>query len=242
MKLYNTEGIVFRTIKYSETSVICDIYTLEKGLRSFIVSGVRRSGKSAKANVYQPMNLINLTAYDHIDSSKLCRIKEATLQLHYKKINLNVITSAIGMFMIELCRNTIKERESDPSLFEFIKTSFTTLDNETHVNPNFHLVFMTELTRYLGIEPMDNYSNEDNCFDAMEGVFCAKSDGGSYIWDSEDSLIFHTICNYNCRNLGDLKLTKKERDHLIDLCIQYYKIHIPGFKELTTPDILRATL
>jgi DNA repair protein RecO (recombination protein O) len=38
-----TRGIVLRAIKYSETSVIADIFTEQFGLRSYIISGVRTS-------------------------------------------------------------------------------------------------------------------------------------------------------------------------------------------------------
>ena len=44
--LIKTAGIIFQTKKYSESSLIADIYTEEKGLRSYIISGVRsKKGK-----------------------------------------------------------------------------------------------------------------------------------------------------------------------------------------------------
>ena len=48
--LLKTRGIVFRAIHYSETSLIVDIYTEERGLQKYIISGVH----SPKARVKTP--------------------------------------------------------------------------------------------------------------------------------------------------------------------------------------------
>ena len=37
-----TKGIVLSSVKYSESSIICKIYTAKLGLQSYIVNGVRK--------------------------------------------------------------------------------------------------------------------------------------------------------------------------------------------------------
>ncbi|MBL0101072.1 MAG: recombination protein O N-terminal domain-containing protein [Saprospiraceae bacterium] len=110
MKLYSSSGIIFRTIKYSETSIICDIYTREKGMKSFIVSGVRTARSGSKAAIYRHLNIVNIIAYEQ-ESDKLARIKEISLQYHYKLINTDVILSSMAIFMLEVCRNAIREKK-----------------------------------------------------------------------------------------------------------------------------------
>ncbi len=39
--LVKTSGIVFRAVKYSETSIITDVYTRDLGMQTYIVNGVR---------------------------------------------------------------------------------------------------------------------------------------------------------------------------------------------------------
>lgn len=90
MKIYTSKGIIFKSLKYSETSIICDIYTREKGLRSFIISGVRTSKAGSKAAIYQHLNLVELISYDQ-DADKLARIKEIRLDHHYQYINTQVV-------------------------------------------------------------------------------------------------------------------------------------------------------
>ena len=49
--LHSTKGIVLRTIKYGDTSIVVAIYTELFGVQSYLVNGVRTEKKSAgKAN------------------------------------------------------------------------------------------------------------------------------------------------------------------------------------------------
>ena len=69
-----TRGIVLRTVKYSETSVIVDIFTEHFGLRSYIISGVRTSKSKVAAGLLQVMSLVEIVAYEKAE--KLNRLTE----------------------------------------------------------------------------------------------------------------------------------------------------------------------
>ncbi|MBK6666768.1 MAG: DNA repair protein RecO [Saprospiraceae bacterium] len=132
MKVYSTEGIIFRVLKYSETSIICDIFTREKGLRSYIVSGVRTTKAGQKAAIYRPLNIVNLVSYD-MEHDKLARITEISLSVHYQNINIDVIISSIAIFMLEVCRNAIKEREANEELYLFLTEWLDFLDKKNNL-------------------------------------------------------------------------------------------------------------
>ena len=70
MKTFQYTGIIFRKIKYSETSLIVDIFTKEKGIRTFIFSGVRKAKAKVSAAMIDHMNIVNIIAYDK-ESSKV---------------------------------------------------------------------------------------------------------------------------------------------------------------------------
>lgn len=61
--IYSTKGIVLRTIKYGETSVIASIFTESFGVQSYIVNGVRTSGKKKQSTF--------LSAFFHIGNGSL---------------------------------------------------------------------------------------------------------------------------------------------------------------------------
>jgi DNA repair protein RecO (recombination protein O) len=241
MKIYESSGIIFRTLKYSETSIICDIYTKEKGLRSFIVSGVRSSKAGSKAAIYRHLNIVDIVSYD-IENDKLARIKEISLCHHFQKINSDVIVSSMAIFMLEVCRNAIKEKESNEDLFHFLEQWLLFLDGNNSLSPLSHLLFMTELSVWLGFGPMDNHNGDTPYFDLMEGVFCDYHGGSDFILDSEDSSVLFQICQADRDSISKIKIPKSERDRLADNLIRYYKLHIPGFKDLNSLDVLRSVV
>ncbi len=52
---HKTKGIVLRTIKYGETSIITTIYTELFGIQSYIVKGVRQASKKSSGKQLKPL-------------------------------------------------------------------------------------------------------------------------------------------------------------------------------------------
>ncbi len=77
MQLHKTKGIVLKTVKYGETSLIATLYTELFGIQSYLVSGVRTSTRKGpgKANLFQPAAILDLVVY-HNELKHLQRIRE----------------------------------------------------------------------------------------------------------------------------------------------------------------------
>jgi DNA repair protein RecO (recombination protein O) len=241
MKLYTSDGIIFRTVKYSETSIICDIYTREKGLRSFIVSGVRSNKAGSKAAIYRPLNIVEFVSYDN-EHDNLARIKEIYLKHHFQQINIDVIRSSVAIFMLEVCRNAIKEKEANDELYHFVEEWLLYIDVKSNYHPCLHLMFMIELSVYLGFGPLENFSPENLYFDLLDGTFCNYSNNSEYLLDADDSLALFELVRRDRNLIHDLHLQKTARIQLTENLIKYYKIHISGFRELNSFEILKNVL
>ena len=102
-QLHKTKGIVLRTVKYGETSLIVTMFTELFGLQSYLVNGVRTSTKkgSGKANLFQPTAILDLVVY-HNELKHLNRIKEFRWHFLYQHIFSDVPKNAVALFMIEL--------------------------------------------------------------------------------------------------------------------------------------------
>ena len=124
--IIKTRGIILRTVKYSETSIIADIYTEGVGLRSYIISGVRTQRSRVAMGLLQVMSLVDIVAYDA--PGKLNRIKEIHAAHIYTALPFDVRRSSIGLFMAEVTRRTIRESEENEALFAFLFDIFQYLD------------------------------------------------------------------------------------------------------------------
>ena len=120
MGTHITEGIILQKTDYSETSLILKVLTEDYGLKSFIFQGAKRKNK--KGQLVSPLSVLSITYFQRKDSD-LAKISQVELGLIYKNIPFNPIKSSVIFFITELLQKTIKEEESNPSLYLFIKNS-----------------------------------------------------------------------------------------------------------------------
>jgi len=237
--LLKTKGIVFRSLKYSETSLILDIYTLEKGLRSYIISGVRNKKSKTKAGIMQISSLVDIVAYNKSQTS-LQRIKEIKPSFLYKQIPFKVVKSSLAIFMMELCRKTIKESESNPRLFDFVESWLIHLDNTPDKLANVPLIFMVGLAEELGLGLQNNHSEANTVFDLKEGLFVHEDESLASFCTLEESSALTQLLTKNILNYSSLSLHKNLRDTLLSKLIRFYQWHIENFDHLKSLEVLKT--
>ena len=241
MAIVKTEGIILRSKKYSETSLILDIYTQLHGLRSYIISGVRKSRSKSKAGIYQVMNIISLVAYDK-QNDALSRITEAHPKYIYKNISRDVVKSSIGMLLMEVTRNAIKEKEQNLELYSFLTDWFLFLDQTPNSVGNLTLKYLLDLSQKLGFKPRENYSAETPIFDTYEGQFIHHDQENKYCIDPDLSKLIFTLTQSHKTEIHLIHSDRASRASLLDKLIQFYQLHLDNFKDLKSISILRQVL
>ena len=234
--LIKTRGIIFKSIKYSETSLILDIYTEEKGLRKYIISGVRNKRSKVKTGVLQPATLVDMVAYFR-DDKPMNRIKEIKSAEIYQSIPFDLMKGTISLFMLELAQKTIKEEEGNPDLFNFLFNQFSTLDNLTIVEPNFHIYFMLDLSGYLGFYPGGTWSGETPWLNMRDGKFVREEPLHQYALNQNLSEKVGLLLKKE-----RVQLTRLDRQKIVQKLIDYYRIHVESFNGLNTHTILKEVL
>jgi DNA repair protein RecO (recombination protein O) len=237
---HKTRGIVLHCIKYSETSVIAKIYTDKFGLLSFMVKGVRSSKSKAKASMMQPLTMLDMEiAYR--ENRGLQFIKEFRRDYNYETVPFDTLKSTIAIFMLEVMAKSIREHEPNDELFDFIYAALHVLDKSEKTSPDFHLLFMLHLSRYLGFAPQDNYSDTNCYFEMQEGVFTHSFSGNTTLLNKQSTeQIYRLICTSLFEEQPSL-LTRTERKQMLGNLIKYYQLHLENF-QLKSPEVLEAVL
>jgi len=239
--LLKTRGIIFRSTKYGDSSLILEVYTEERGIRKYIVSGVRKARSSTPASKLQLMNLVDLIAYER-PGKELTRLKEVQPAVIYTRIPFEVERGTIGLFMLEVARNSIREAEANPTLFHFLFQAFAFLDTTTGPINNIHLHFLLELSAHLGFLPSGDYSEATPLFDLREGQFTGDFPGHTeYLADDRAELMYRLL-HADHAALATIKTTKEQRSGLLTDLLRYYHYHIEGMREINSLDILRAVM
>tara|TARA_B100000809_G_C15099282_1_gene516250 strand:- start:943 stop:1653 length:711 start_codon:yes stop_codon:yes gene_type:complete len=235
MGTYITEGIVLQKTDYSETSLILKVLTENKGLQSFIFQGAKRKNK--KGQLVSPLSVLSIAYFQRKDSD-LAKITSVELALVYKNIPFNPIKSSVIFFLNELLQKTIKEEESNPNLYQFIKNSILVLDTQTNVS-NFPIKFMLELLKYLGYYPM--IEKNAAYFDFLNGKLIKNKPNHPNYLDSEYTA--YLIIILESKLTDELtSIPSKIRKKLLQGILDYYKTVLGDFKNLKSLDVLEAIL
>jgi DNA repair protein RecO (recombination protein O) len=245
MQLNKTKGIVLKTVKYGETSLIATVYTELFGIQSYLVNGVRSSSRKGpgKANLFQPSAILDLLVY-HSDLKNLQRIRDFTWAVLYKSILSNILKNAVALFMVELLQKILKQPEPNPELFYFIEDSFLHLDaSEGQVLANFPLFFILHLAGFFGFRIQDTYSERNAVLDLLEGQFVPEPPHHEHIL--EGALSYDTAQLLRVRQpgeLAELPLNQETRRLLLQAYLTFYAVQIPDFGEMRTLAVLQTIL
>jgi DNA repair protein RecO (recombination protein O) len=235
--LYSTHGIVIHSLKYSETSLIVKIFTEQFGIRAYLLKGLYGKRSKIKPALFQPMTLLDLVVY-HREKHSLQTVKEARLAFPYMAIPSDMRKSALLIFINELVYRAIREEEANPELFAFLWQSCRELDETDTGLKDLPVRFAIRLSRYLGIFPHNNYSETNHIFNLREGVFQPVSP------DHPQYLDPVTSRNLSCLlNDAAFPVPRTSPGHLLlESILTYYRIHLPGFRDLQSHHILHEVL
>jgi DNA repair protein RecO (recombination protein O) len=241
--IYSTKGIVLRSIKYGETSIIANVFTEVFGIQSYIINGVRTSGKTSKAHFFQPSSILDLQVY-HNELKNLQRIKELKWAFLYKNILSDVTKNSVALYMVELLQKSINQPETNADLFNFCEDAFLELDIAGNdVTANFPIYFSLQLASFLGFRLLDNYSEIRNVFNLQEGNFSEEKFAASEHLSPQIS--FHISQILKAVHPGDLteiKINRNIRRIILKSIENYYGWHIPEFGTMKTLTVLHEII
>lgn len=240
-----TKGIVLRTVKYGETSLIVTMFTELFGLQSYLVNGVRQASKKAgpKATFFQPAAILELVAY-HNEFTKLQRLREFKWEFLYQHVLSDVRKNAVALFMVELLGKCLKQPESNPELFYFVEDALHHLDEASDsVTGNFPLFFALHLAVFFGFRISDEYTSEKHYLDLQEGLFTEDPPQHQfYLVDREAAAVSDILKIMQPQELDQIFLNQDMRRRITHALEQYYAFHIPEFGSLRTLPVLREVM
>jgi DNA repair protein RecO (recombination protein O) len=226
--VHKTGGIVLHRFKYSDSKIISKIYTEEFGLQSYMFFGANTKKGRMQINILQPFIPVNLQVY-HKETSDMQKAKEASLMMPISTIGFDHIKNSISLFLSEFILKVLKENEPDKELYHFLLSAIKHLDSEQKPN-NFHLIFLFHLSKYMGIQPENNFSNTNKIFDLKAARFVLGRPNHNDFISEERSKFLHSVFSSSIDRCSELILSNHDRKYLIDHLIKFYNIHLdrPG--------------
>ncbi len=236
--LAQTQGIVLRAVKYSETSLICDIFTKDWGLRTYIINGVRQAAPVIAPLLLKPASLLEFVAY-HQPSKEINRMKEAKAAKVYQQIPFAVTQGAVALFACELLQKMLKETPASAELYDFLYQFFVALDACQQGVGNLPLIFMAQLAIYMGFSPDVQTYQPDSYFDYKNGIFLREQPTHLQHFNPPQSQLLIDLLCTTPPAAASLSLNKPVRAEMLDSMLDFYSFHLSGFSELQSHKILQ---
>lgn len=242
--LHKTNGIVLRSIKYGDTSLVTTIFTELYGLQTYMVQGVR-SSKMAKnrAGSFQPAVLLEMVVYRQ-PNKNMQRIREFQAAYIYTSLQQDVIKNSIALFSLEILLRLLPEEAPMPGLFDFTFDYFTRLDKMEVSNvANFPLYFVIQCSRIFGFDLKGSYSKETPHLDLPEGGFTEHSPVAPPYTTDEDASVLSLLLNANDYDaVGHIHMNAAMRLRLIDWYIAFLQRHTEHMGSIRSLSVLRTIL
>jgi DNA repair protein RecO (recombination protein O) len=242
--LQKTRGLVLRSVKYGETSLISTIFTESSGVQSFMVQGVRSSkSRTNRAGACQPGTLLDMVIYLQ-PGKNLQRIKEYQAACFYSSMHEEVIKNSVALFSIEILLRLVPEHAPLPDLFAFVYNYFTTLDQVPVKNAaNFPLFFIIHCSREFGVEPHGRYSTQTPYLNLEEGGFTEHVPAVATAVTDEDTRALDQLLRItDMAALQVVSLNADIRLRLIDWYVAYMQKHTQHMGNIRSLSILRTIL
>jgi len=239
--LQKTRGIVLHSLKYGDNGLITTIYTEAFGRMSFILQGIRGKKSTVKANLLSQLSLIEMEV-DYKPGRELQRVRELKNISPFGSIPYQITKSSQALFLAELLFKVLKEEESHPELYDFLFRSIQVLDLMEDGTSNYHLLFLIQLTRYLGFSPTNNYSESNQFFDMIAGKFVLLPPDHPWYLKNLESSQLSRLLSMNYQNSNGFKPDKGLRNLLLQTLLDYYGLHLGNKLNLKSLEIIKEIL
>lgn len=233
-----TRALVLHALKYGESQLIVDVLTRVQGRLSFICH-LSRSGRGrTKKQLFQPLTVLELV-FDHRPAQQLQRFRDLRLAAPFVSIPFDAAKLSISLFTAEFLTYATRGELQNEQLYDYVERSIAWLDNVTSGYANFHLVFMMRLSRFIGFFPNLADNVRGAWFDLRNGCFVLRQPGHpDYLRPDEASRI-GLLMRMDFDNMRFFRMSRQERNRCTEIILYYYRLHVAGFPELKSLDVLR---
>lgn len=243
--LQKTRGIVLRSLKYGETSLICAVFTELYGVQSYLVQGIRSSSKTkqSRAGLLQPATLLDMIVY-HKPGGNLQRIKEFQPAHIYQSLQEHIVKNSVALFSVELLLRLLPEEAPMPELFDLSYEYFCSIDaNATKDIGNYPIFFLIQCSNMMGYNINGNYSEDTPHLNLHDGGFTNHPPTERpFVTDEDAQMMNKLLLADNMELVKSVEMSSAARFRLLDWLLAFMHNHTQHMGEIKSLPVLRAVL
>lgn len=233
-----SQALVLFTRKYSDDALIAEMLTRQGGCVTFFIRTSKSKRSATPRALLQPLALLEVE-WKEKTSAQFQKPKSLQIYLPYTSIPFDPRKSAICLFLSEFLHHALKNEPPANAIFQFCTQSLLWLDACQEGFANFHLAFLLRLTRFLGFAPNAEEFQPSHYFDLQASCFSPHKPLHKDFLEPEEAKLLPHLLRMNYANMHLFRFNGSTRSLLLGHILTYYRLHIPAFPELNSPQIMR---
>lgn len=238
--IQTTRAVVLRAIRHVDKSTVLRAYTELFGLRSYMVrTGTKGDGRRA---ALQPLTRVELVVPESVDHG-MRTVRDIRIERPYVGVQRDAIRGMLLLFTQEVLNRTLREESPDGPLFRFVQGMLEEMD--TGSDPvHYPLLLLIGLMGQLGFSPEPPGVGEHG-FDLREGCFFRGEAPHELCMGPASSALFTRMLAEHGTNWSANPTppsTAMDRRRLLDDLALYFRLHVEGFGELRSLEVIRTIL
>ncbi len=229
------KAIVLQNIRHGDKKFILKLYSKQHGIITTIVAVGNSSKSKIKSSTILPLTLVDIEFIIR-QNKDIYLLTEMTCYKVLPHISTSFSKLSIAQFLNEILIKSLKEQSGNEHLYGFVESCLILLNDLESNFTNLHLYFLSELTKYLGFEPQNNYSAQTPFFDCRAGCFSSTYLIAPFGLNNEDSKYFSEFLKSNAMLIS---LSNAQRQMILNVLLDYYKLHLPEFNDVKSLEVLR---
>ena len=239
----DSRAVVLKTIPFSDTSLICRIFTKEKGKISIMAKGAKRK-KNLLSSVLECGNIIRLQ-YMFKENRDIQLLKEASLDYNIILIRKDLEKLLTLFSIIEILDKTTHPLNEAPILFRLISSTIKTLAVKKLNSKILYNFYLLHLAIQNGFKP--NITNCSKCNTLFRHkivlingqLYCQSCDNFNSKLIHENSLSFIKKLMYtNINKINDLNVNDINLNSISFFLEDYIRYHIEGMNYVKSTSLL----
>ena len=142
------------------------------------------------------------------------------------------------MFVAEFTSYCTRSEQANRPLYLFVENSVRWLDACTNGFANFHIIYMLHLSRFVGFYPNLDSGVGKTWFDMRSGCFTGSMPAHNDVLQPDEANKIRLLMRLNYTTMRLFSLSRSERNRIVEVVLQYYRLHQPGFPEMKSLPVL----
>lgn len=235
--LIPSDCITLRSIKYNDTRAIVHCLSREAGRISLIVN----DGNSPAARRRRALMLPGSSFSCVIDIRENRSLQSVRDIMPARIVMLeNPMATSVVLFICDFLATILRDSQPDAVLFDFVDDAVSRITSSRRSIANAPLAFLFALQQFMGVAPDTASYRPGYCFDFSAGQFRSSPPLHSQWLDAERSAALFSLSRINFRNMHLFRMTRADRNAVLDLLIQYYSTHFGAIRNLQSLPVVRA--